>query len=147
MVYIDADGKEKRPIVVHRSSVGCIERTIAFLLEKYAGALPLWLSPVQLRLLPVNEQSAAYADELALRMKRRRLRVEVDSRSETVGRRLLAWRKDLVPYLGVVGSREETDGTVSVTSRDTGKKSVVDGEELVDMLCRDRDERRIELSL
>jgi threonyl-tRNA synthetase len=147
MDYKDAGEKICRPVVIHRSSVGCIERTIAFLVEKYGGSLPFWLAPVQMRLIPISDAVSTYASQTMATLRRSRLRVDVDLRSESLGRRIRTAREELVPYIGVVGPKEESRGTVSVTNRDTGAQTEIDLEQLAKQLSRERDERALELAL
>ncbi|HVM73798.1 MAG TPA: threonine--tRNA ligase [Candidatus Paceibacterota bacterium] len=119
--YVGEDGSKKRAFVVHRSSIGSIERTIAFLIEKYAGAFPLWLSPVHIKVLPVSDKHAAYAREVAEQLKAVDIRIEVDDSNETLGKRIRAAKLEKVPYLLVVGDQEVTDSTATLESRDAGK--------------------------
>lgn len=117
MEYTDSDGTKKHPYIIHRTSIGCYERTLALLIEKYAGAFPLWLAPEQVRILPIADRhhDAAYA---ALdRLKNAGLRAEVDARSEKLGYKLREARLQKVPYLLVVGDKEASDGTLSVRKR------------------------------
>lgn len=119
--YIGEDGEKHRAFVVHRSSIGAIERIMAFLIEKYAGAFPLWLSPVQVRVLPVSQMHTAYAQEIALAFKNANVRVDVDSANDSLGKKIRAGKTEKVPYLVVVGDAEVEAETVSVDSRDAGK--------------------------
>ena len=147
MDYQDSGGVRRRPVVIHRSSVGCIKRSMAFLIEKYAGALPLWIAPVQLRLLPVNDAVTAYAKEVMSRLRRLRLRIDTDNRSGPLGRRLHAAREKLVPYIGIVGPKEADGATVSILNRDTGRQTEYSLEELALRLSGERNRRSLELGL
>ena len=122
LTYIDTDGKEKEPIVIHRSSIGCIERTMAFLIEHYAGAFPAWLAPVQVKILPIADRHLEYARKLEAEMKGRGIRVEVDDRSERVNQKIRQAQLEKVPYMLVVGDKETADGSVAVRRR-SGEQS------------------------
>jgi len=126
MTYIDKDGSKKYPIIIHRTSVGCYERTIAMLIEKYAGAFPTWLSPTQAIVLPISDKYNKYAEEVAARLKSNKIRTEVDSRAEKIGFKIRAARNERIPYLLVAGEKEAAAGTVSLRSRtgDEGEASV-----------------------
>ena len=115
--YIDQDGQEKEPIVIHRSSVGAIERIIAYLIEKYAGAFPLWLAPVQVALLPVGAGHKEYCDNLAKEFASQGLRVEVEGANETIGNKIRKAEKQKVPYMLVVGDKEIASGELAVRMR------------------------------
>ncbi len=115
--YIDADGEEKRPIVIHRSSIGAIERTFGFLLERYAGAFPLWLSPVQVALVPVSVKHVQGAKQMATEFRQAGIRVEVDSADETVGYKVRQASKKKMPYIVVVGDSELSGKKLSVRVR------------------------------
>jgi threonyl-tRNA synthetase len=145
--YVDSGGRAARPVVIHRSSVGCLERTIAFLLEKYAGALPPWLAPVQVRLLPVGEACEPYARELLAALRARRLRAEVDARAETLGRRIRDARRQLVPYVAVVGPREVASRAISVRNRDTGGEHALAADGFVEGLLREVDGRFLQAAI
>lgn len=117
MKYTDADGQEKYPYVIHRTSIGCYERTLALLIEKYAGALPTWLSPEQVRVLPISEKQEAYAKEVCEKLKAVGLRATADLRNEKIGYRIREAQMEKIPYMLVAGDREVADGTVSVRAR------------------------------
>jgi threonyl-tRNA synthetase len=135
MTYVDRDGQERRPVVIHRSSIGCVERTIAFLLEKFSGALPTWLSPVQVRLIPVADEGSEACRRFSDRLRRARARVEVDDREETVGKRVRDALKMKIPYTAVVGPREAQAETISVRARGSQKQATRGFEEFLDSLC------------
>lgn len=117
MTYIDKDGEKKIPFVIHRSSIGCYERTIATLIEKYAGAFPTWMSPVQAKVLPLSDKYADYADEVVRTLRKNGVRVEVDHRTEKIGYKIREARLERVPYILVVGEKEAANNEVSVRSR------------------------------
>jgi threonyl-tRNA synthetase len=117
LTYIDSDGKEKEPIVIHRSSIGAIERTMAFLIEHYAGAFPLWLSPVQVVIIPVSDQYLEYAHKLEAELKASEVRVQVDDRSERMNQKIRQAQLEKIPCMLIVGEKEVAESTVSVRLR------------------------------
>jgi len=121
MTYIASDGTEQRPVVVHRSSIGAIERVIAFLIEHYAGAFPLWLAPVQVKLLPISDSHVAYAKEVHEALTKAGMRVELDDSSESLGKKVRNAKMEKVPYFVVLGDQEAQDKTLGVEQRETGK--------------------------
>ncbi len=129
MYYIDANGDKVRPYIIHRTSMGCYERTLAWLIEKYAGKFPTWLCPEQVRVLPISDKYEDYAKKVEAELKKNGVYVSVDARSEKIGYKIRESRLAKVPYMLVVGEKEEADGTVSVRSRfagDEGQKSLAD---------------------
>lgn len=120
LTYIDTDGKEKRPVVVHRSSIGAIERVMAFLIEHYAGAFPTWLAPVQVKILPISEAHHDYAESIAKELRTHDIRVELDATNESLGKRIRSAKMEKIPYLMVVGDKEIEAKTVSLESRKEG---------------------------
>jgi threonyl-tRNA synthetase len=115
--YIDKDGKEKEPIVIHRSSIGAIERTMAFLIEHYAGAFPIWLSPVQAVIIPVSDQHLEYARKLEAELKGMDVRVKVDDSAERMNQKIRQAQLEKVPCMLIVGEKEAANSTVSVRLR------------------------------
>jgi len=120
MTYIGADGAKHRPYMVHRALLGSLERFFGILLEHYAGAFPLWLAPEQIRILPVSDRFDAYAQTVAGRLRGKRLRMSVDTEADTIGAKIRRARNARVPYLLIVGEREEQAGTIAVRSRVQG---------------------------
>ena len=116
MYYIDENGDKKRPYIIHRTSMGCYERTLAWLIEKYAGLFPTWLCPEQVRVLPISEKYGDYANEVHKQLKANGIRSSVDNRSEKIGYKIREARLEKVPYMLVVGAKEEEDKVVSVRS-------------------------------
>jgi threonyl-tRNA synthetase len=114
MYYIDKDGHKKHPYIIHRTSVGCYERTLALLIEKYAGHFPTWLAPVQVKLLPISEKYQEYADKVYAQLKAEGILVEMDERAEKIGYKIREARNERVPYILIVGEKEAAEGTVSV---------------------------------
>jgi len=137
MYYIDQNGDKVRPYIIHRTSIGCYERTLAWLIEKYEGKFPTWLCPEQVRVLPISEKYADYAEQVRGELAKNGVDVTVDGRSEKIGYKIRDARMDRIPYMLVVGQNEEADGTVSVRSRfagDEGQKSLDD---FIDAICRE----------
>ncbi len=148
MYYIDENGEKKRPCIIHRTSIGCYERTLAWLIEKYAGLFPTWLCPEQVRVLPISEKYADYAEKVNAQLKANKIRASVDNRSEKIGYKIREARLAKVPYMLVVGAKEEEENVVSVRSRylgDEGQKSL---DEFIDAICKEirtKEIRKIEV--
>ena len=129
MYYIDQNGDKKRPYIIHRTSLGCYERTLAWLIEKYAGKFPTWLCPEQVRVLPISDKYMDYAQSVLAELKKNGIDATVDGRSEKIGYKIREARMDKLPYMLVVGGKEEEAGLVSVRSRfagDEGQKPLAD---------------------
>ena len=125
--YIGADGEKHRPIMIHRVVFGSIERFIGILIEHFAGAFPTWLAPVQVKVLPISEKYMDYAENVKKKLDEAGIRVELDTRSEKIGYKIREAQQEKIPYMLVVGQKEEEDGTVAVRSRaagDEGTKSL-----------------------
>ena len=137
MTYIDANGEKKRPYIIHRTSMGCYERTLAWLIEKYEGKFPTWLCPEQVRVLPISEKYEEYAQKVNAALKDNGILSTVDSRSEKIGYKIRQARLDKLPYMLVVGQREEEDGTVSVRSRFAGDEGVKPLDTFINDICRE----------
>lgn len=137
MYYIDANGDKIRPYIIHRTSMGCYERTLAWLIEKYAGKFPTWLCPEQVRVLPISDKYEAYAKKVEAELKKNGVYVSVDARSEKIGYKIRESRLAKVPYMLVVGEKEEADGTVSVRSRFAGDEGVKPIAEFVEQICKE----------
>ena len=120
MEYTDSNDERVTPYIIHRTSMGCYERTLALLLEKYAGALPMWIAPEQIRLLPIGDEQAEYARKLADRLEDEGMRVSVDARNEKIGYKIRAAQLEKIPYMLVIGEKEMSEGSVAVRSRKTG---------------------------
>ncbi|AOR22493.1 threonine--tRNA ligase [Clostridium taeniosporum] len=117
MNYVDKDGEKKRPYIIHRSSIGCYERTLAMLIEKYAGAFPTWLSPVQVKVLPISDKYNDYAESVVKSLRNKGVRIEADYRAEKIGYKIREARLERTPYILVVGEKEANNNEVSVRSR------------------------------
>ena len=120
MEYVDADGQKKTPYIIHRTSMGCYERTLAYLIEEYAGALPTWMAPEQVRILTITDRANDYAYSLREKLQALGCRVEVDDRNEKIGKKIREAQMEKVPYMLVVGDRDVESGTVSVRHRAEG---------------------------
>lgn len=134
LTYTGDDGQQHRTFVIHRSSIGSIERTMAFLIEKYAGAFPTWLSPVQVKVLPISEKHVSYASEIEMKLKEADVRVELDASNESLGKKVRNAKTEKVPYVLVMGDAEVDAGTVAVESRDKGKIGAQPFEEFLSTL-------------
>ena len=137
MYYIDKDGEKKRPYIIHRTSLGCYERTLAWLIEKYAGKFPTWLCSEQVRILPISDKYAAYANEVKKALFDNGVDVTVDERSEKIGFKIREARLNRVPYMLVVGEKEEVDKTVSVRSRFAGDEGIKSIDAFVEQICKE----------
>ena len=130
MEYTDSDGTKKNPYIIHRTSIGCYERTLALLIEKYAGAFPLWLAPVQVRLLPIADRHFEYAQQIKERLEAEGMIVEIDTRNEKIGYKIREARLQKIPYMPIIGDKEVEEGTLSVRRRgedgDLGSMSIDD---------------------
>ncbi|GFI30458.1 threonine--tRNA ligase [Lachnospiraceae bacterium] len=149
MYYIDQNGDKVRPYIIHRTSMGCYERTLAWLIEKYAGKFPTWLCPEQVRVLPISDKYEAYAEKVEKELKANGILCTVDNRSEKIGYKIRESRLEKVPYMLVVGQQEEADKTVSVRSRFAGDEGVKPLGEFIDQICKEirtREIRREELA-
>ena len=135
MEYVDADGQKKNPYIIHRTSIGCYERTLALLIEKFAGALPLWLMPTQVMVLPISERHHDYAAKVAEALENAGLRVENDTRNEKIGYKIREAQLQKIPYMLVVGDKEAEEGMVSVRSRKDGDLGAMPLDELIGKLC------------
>ena len=131
MEYVDSDNTLKTPYIIHRTSMGCYERTLALLLEKYAGALPTWMAPVQVKMLPMGDAQIAYCDDLSRRLTALGIRNEVDRRNETIGYKIRNAQQEKVPYMLVVGGKELEAGTVAVRSRKEGDIGTMTADEFI----------------
>ena len=148
MYYIDEKGDKVRPYIIHRTSMGCYERTLAWLIEKYAGAFPTWLSPEQVRVLPISEKYIDYAAKVEEELKANGIRCSLDNRSEKIGYKIREARLQKTPYMLVVGQKEEEDEVVSVRSRFRGDEGQQSLEQFINDICREirtKEIRQVEL--
>ena len=137
MYYIDENGEKKRPYIIHRTSMGCYERTLAWLIEKYAGKFPTWLCPEQVRVLPISEKYADYAEKVLAELKKNGIDATMDNRSEKIGYKIREARLDKLPYMLVVGAKEEEEGKVSVRSRFAGDEGQKDLSVFINEICEE----------
>ena len=137
MYYIDQNGEKVRPYIIHRTSMGCYERTLAWLIEKYAGKFPTWLCPEQVRILPISDKYMDYANEVAAELKKNGILCTVDSRAEKIGFKIRETWLAKVPYMLVVGQKEQEEGTVSVRSRFVGNEGTKPTSEFINQICEE----------
>ena len=131
MEYTDQNGKKVRPYIIHRTSLGCYERTLAYLIEKYAGALPMWMAPEQVRVLPITDRCGDYAREVLAKLKAAGLRAEIDERNEKIGYKIREAQMQKLPYMLLIGDKEVEEGKVSVRERARGDLGVKTIEEFL----------------
>lgn len=143
MEYVDRDGSKKNPYIIHRTSIGCYERTLALLIEKYAGAFPLWLAPEQVRLLPIADRHLDYANEVKAKLEKLGMRVTVDDRSEKTGYKIRAAQMEKIPYMIVVGDKEAEEKTLSVRKRGFGDLGAISVDDFIASALKDIAERTI----
>ncbi|MGN1114744.1 MAG: threonine--tRNA ligase [Oscillospiraceae bacterium] len=134
MYYVDKDGQKKLPYIIHRTSLGCYERTLAYMLERFNGVLPLWLAPEQARILPIGEEHVEYANKIAQKMTELGMRVTVDSRDENIGPKIKASRLERIPYMFIIGDREMESNSVTVRSRKEGELGAVPVDDAINKL-------------
>ena len=149
MYYVDQNGNKVRPYIIHRTSLGCYERTLAWLIEKYAGLLPTWLCPEQVRVLPISEKYHDYAKKVKEALTQNGVLVTVDERAEKIGYKIREARLDRVPYMLIVGQKEEQEGVVSVRSRYLGDEGQKPLATFIDEICKEirtKEIRKIEVS-
>ena len=136
MYYIDENGEKKLPYIIHRTSLGCYERTLAYLIEEYAGALPTWMAPEQVRFLPVTARAHEYCEKVAAQLEEQGFRTEVDYRNEKIGRKIRDAQTEKVPYMVIVGDRDMENQTVSVRNRADGDLGAMSVDEFSALLKR-----------
>ena len=142
MEYVDSDNTMKTPYIIHRTSMGCYERTLALLIEKYAGALPTWMAPVQVRMLPIGDEQVAYCEEIEKKLTALGVRCEIDKRNETIGYKLRNAQLEKLPYMLVVGAKEVESNTVAVRSRKDGEKGAMSVDQFIGELLLEIAEKR-----
>ena len=147
MYYIDENGEKVRPWIIHRTSMGCYERTLAWLIEHYAGKFPTWLCPEQVRVLPISEKYIDYANKVVAELKKNGVDATVDNRAEKIGYKIREARLDKLPYMLVVGQQEEADETVSVRSRYAGNEGIKPLNEFVNQICEEIRTKEIRVEL
>ena len=137
MYYVDKNGEKKRPYIIHRTSIGCYERTLAWLIEKYEGLFPTWLCPEQVRILPISEKYMGYAQKVLEELQKNNILTTVDNRSEKIGYKIREARIQKIPYMLVVGQKEEEENVVSVRSRYNGDEGQQKLDKFIDDICRE----------
>lgn len=137
MYFIDENGEKKRPYIIHRTSMGCYERTLAWLVEKYSGMFPTWLCPEQVRVLPISDKYLDYADSVLSKLKANGIDASVDARAEKIGYKIREARLDKIPYMLIVGEKEQESGLVSVRSRYEGDEGQKPLDEFIDAVCKE----------
>lgn len=148
MTFIDKDGNKKRPYIIHRTSMGCYERTLAWLIEKYAGLFPTWLCPEQVRILPISEKYHEYAEKVERECKENGILTTIDQRSEKIGYKIREARLNRVPYMLVVGQKEQEEEKVSVRSRYKGDEGMMPLSSFIQDICKEirtKEIRKIEV--
>jgi len=135
--YVDQQGRKQRPVIIHRSSIGCLERTIAFLTEFYGGKFPPWFAPVQVQIIPLGEDHHSYARTLEDTLREANFRVHVDRRNESLGKKIREARLQRIPYLAIIGDNEVAAGTLTVRNRDTGEQHTLDPADFIARLGRE----------
>lgn len=143
MEYIDVDGSRKRPYIIHRTSLGCYERTLALLIEKYAGAFPLWLAPEQVRFIPIADRHLPYVNEIAEKLEAAGIRYTIDDRAEKMGYKIRQAQLEKIPYMIIVGDNESETNTVSVRSRRNGDLGSMTAMQLLEMLIEEVSQKKI----
>lgn len=143
MEYTDSDGTKKNPYIIHRTSIGCYERTLAYLIEKYAGAFPLWLSPEQVKVLSLTERNNDYAKEVKVELKKNGIRVEEDLRNEKIGYKIREALSMKIPYLIIVGDEEENNKTISIRGRGFENKSGLKLSDFIERLKNEINTKKI----
>ena len=141
--YVGEDGEKHRPVMIHRALLGSIERFIGVITEHFAGAFPAWLSPVQVKVLPITDRSAAYSQEVAAKLDAMGFRVEVDSRNEKIGKKIREAQLEKIPYMLVIGDKEAEAGQVAVRHRAEGDLGAMDFDAFAAMLRQDVDTKAI----
>ena len=141
MEYIDVDGTKRRPYIIHRTSLGCYERTLALLIEKYAGALPLWISPEQIRILPVTDRAQNYAEEILALLSKRGIRGTIDDRNEKIGYKIRQAQLEKIPYFFIVGDKEVEEKTISLRSRRDGDLGAMPMQDVIEKIFEENETR------
>ena len=145
LTYIGKDGEKHRPIVIHRVAFGSIERFIGILIEHFAGKFPTWLAPLQAKVLPITDRNIKYAKEVAKKMKEKGIKVEVDDRSEKIGYKIREAQLEKIPYMIILGDKEEESGSISVRSRDKGELGSQSLDQFMNNVIEEINERSLEL--
>ena len=134
--YTDTDGQKKTPVMIHKALLGSVERFLSIYLEHTAGVFPLWLAPVQVKILPISDKHHDYAKQIAHELKKNKVRVELDESNETLGKKIRQGKVEKIPYLVVLGDQEVTNQTLTIESHDDGKSE----SNLADFVAKLQDE-------
>ena len=134
MYYIDKDGSKVRPVIIHRTSLGCYERTLAMLIERFAGAFPTWLAPVQVRVMPISDAQKEYAYKVKEELQKYKIRVEVDDREEKIGYKIREAQLQKVPYMLILGDKEVNSNSVGVRARKEGDIGAMEINEFIEKI-------------
>ncbi len=144
MEYTDRDGEKKNPYIIHRTSIGCYQRTLALIIEKFGGALPIWLAPTQVKVLPIGGEQHEYAEQIGKKMKDLGMRVEVDTRNEKIGYKIRQAQLEKVPYMLIVGAKEQETGCVAPRARKAGDLGAMPVDEFIAKAKKEIDEKYID---
>ena len=145
MEYVDAEGNKRNPYIIHRTSIGCYERTLALLIEKYAGAFPTWLAPTQVKVMSLSERHADYVSDIAKEMEKAGIRVELDTRNEKIGYKIREAQLEKVPYMVVCGDKDIEAGTISVRSRKGGEQESMTLEQFIAKIQKEVAEKTLNI--
>ena len=137
MYYVDKDGEKKRPYIIHRSSIGCYERTLAMLIEQFAGQFPTWLCPEQVRILPISDKFHDYGNKILEELKANGIRASVDERAEKIGYKIREARLERIPYQIIIGQKEKENNAISVRSRYLGDEGTKDLDSFINDICKE----------
>ena len=147
MYFIDKDGSRQRPYIIHRTSMGCYERTLAWLIEKYEGAFPTWLAPEQVRVLPISEKFLDYAEQVTAELQRNGIEATLDRRSEKIGYKLRETRMQKIPYALLIGQKEQDENLVAVWNRKDGDLGQSKLDTFIEALCKEIRTKSVELTI
>ena len=139
MEYVDVDGTKRNPYIIHRTSLGCYERTLAYIIERFGGKLPLWMAPEQVRILPVTDRAKEYAEGILAKMEARGMRVTVDNRNEKIGYKIRQAQLEKIPYFFIVGDKEAEENTISLRSRKDGDLGAMPVDEVLAKIYEEND--------
>ena len=137
MTYVDKNSEKKFPYIIHRTSIGCYERTLAMLIEKYAGSFPTWLSPVQVKILPIVDRHHDYSAHVERKLKENGVRVEIDYRNEKIGYKIREAQLERVPYMLVIGDKEVEGEAVALRSRKEGDRGSIGLDAFIEMISNE----------
>ncbi len=145
MEYVDADGNKKNPYIIHRTSIGCYERTLALLIEKYAGAFPTWLAPTQVKVMSLSERHIDYVSDIAAKMEKAGIRLELDTRNEKIGYKIREAQMEKIPYMVICGDKDIESGTISVRLRKGGEQLTMTLDEFIERIKKETEEKTLNI--